>query len=165
MRSIIRIVLAVLLGVVSAFAQTPPTEEGTVVPAQTSTMGAAAQSAYELRKAASERLLQQEEIVLSGRGLRNSTYQVVLYPKRGQWQLYGRHECFRGIMPAKLFVNKDGYLTMLSDGLSGKISGCTGVRINIDGVEQIAGSFDYDPVTKKQSEGSSRLFLGWHRRD
>lgn len=163
MRSVI--ILAVLLGMVSVFAQTPPTEEGLVVPAQTSTMGAAAQSEYELRKAASERLLQQDEITLY-RKVRYNTIKIVLrpkpMPKTGSFSLFGlyaRDPCYSGTLDATFYVNEIGYLTVITPAKSELMAGCVGSRININPITGKAGWFTYDTRTKVQAKDSIWLYL------
>ncbi len=113
----------------------------------------------EMRKAASEALMRNQVIVLTGNGFLNSPFEIWLYPANGFFRLQGKNPCLSGDEPATFVVNEYGYLSVYVNGKYGVIHGCTGSRINIDPIKNIAGWFDWDPVTKGQSSGATRLHL------
>ncbi|MEN9337805.1 MAG: hypothetical protein RIQ41_119 [Candidatus Parcubacteria bacterium] len=113
----------------------------------------------EMRKAASEALMRQQVIVLTGKGYLDSWFEIWLYPQRGVFHLQGKNLCYSGEESATFVVNDFGYLSVYVPGKFGIIQGCTGGRINIDPVNNLAGWFDYNPVTREQSSGAGRLYL------
>ncbi len=113
----------------------------------------------EMRKAASEALMRQELIVLTGNGFLNSPYEIWLYPKSGVFILQGKHPCLAGNEPATFVVNSLGYLSVYVNGKFNLVFGCPGSRFNIDPQNNLAWWFDWNPITKEQSSSAGRLTL------
>lgn len=110
----------------------------------------------EIRKAASEKLRQREELQLVYPG---GALGVVVYPTKMKVVLYrANKECLNTEMPIyDVYVNPLGWLTILVE--AKKIRGCPDLRININPIDGVVGVFDYHIDTKEQAQDSVRLFL------